>query len=79
MHPPDPGADSCEVEPGGGQQADQLCGLPEGELCRNPGALSKQPGEVQHGVICPQCHLQPPQTGVCKVTTLANRIPQKTA
>lgn len=63
MHPSDPGADRGPTQPGGGQQADQLGGLPEGELCGHPGALPQQPGEVPHRLGGPQHHVQPPQAG----------------
>lgn len=63
LHPPDSGADCSSTQPGRGQQAHQLGGLPEGELRGHTGAVPHQPGEVSHGVVGPQHHLQPPQAG----------------
>lgn len=63
LHPSDPGADRSSTEPSRGQQAHQLRGLPEGELRGHPGAMSHQSGEVSHGVLGPQRHLQSPQAG----------------
>lgn len=57
LHQLDPGADSAAFESGGGQQADQLRGLSEGELCGDAGALSQQPGEIQHRLLCSQHHI----------------------
>lgn len=58
-----PGADSAAFESGGGEQTDQLRRLSEGELRGNPGALSQQPGEIQHRLLCSQHHVQSSETG----------------
>lgn len=63
LHSSDPGADRRPAQPGRGQQAHQLRGLPEGELRGHAGAMPHQPGEVAHRVVGPQHHLQPPQAG----------------
>lgn len=74
VYPSDPRADRRSSESGGGQQAHQLSGLPEGELCGHPGALPQQPGEVSQRLLCAH-HLKPPETGTHKHTHTKKQPP----
>lgn len=49
LHQTNPGADHFQAEPSGGQQADQLRGLSEGELRGDSGEVPEEPGGVLGG------------------------------